>query len=926
MARASASSAAGVTALGMVTVDPDHEGYTPADPQVRPTIVVIGEGYAPGDSLFAEDWAFVRDELYAVDPFGMFEIEPGRLAQYRCAFEERNPVGVGFAGGELQVEPQNVRSALEQIRDETLAMEEELGSLLEMVLQAPNQGFAMSLTPVLVVVLVKAPGSGSSGDTEHRLLDDCPYFVATHAVPGAGAVMAKALGRAFGLADEGTNPERLAVTDQRFGHPNAAYLIDAEATAEGTGHEDYPWRELLPLAVSQVGAATPGLHRGALGQATNMYRFAPHCLMRMPIGVAPGARDSADTVAFCAACRQCLEGLILTPLATPARARTIDRQATAYDDAQFTERVDLPRTDGQVRTTTSQGQESWWQYTVDAGAPGLALSNVHAQVPGMHGGTTERQPVFASIEFRELRATLKDRGELPIDLGAALTSTLERGTVAVGDPLMQEGVRYTAVVPVGASTSAPALVEIELAVTFRWPNNDSDPPGAITALKIFPQIAFRQVGKEAVPDAPGDFPGVVERFHGEVCLDSDITTPQGVTDHMKMLMEETYGTVPPGNRNYVSFFTETPNQFLWHTDLVSQLAWRPEYQSTAWMSIFDYATLDFTAPKEVLAVPGPRDSRWNPPRRKDRYDWPGAPPNARAARAIWKEPRQGDQDNVHVHGSMGTVYHHASGQDTGRPRIMAPGCGHSCLHLHWRWGITPYHASATAPAGWWGDMLVDQIVAWILDAIALTGAEDPDAAELTNELLLAFLRAAGLNYPMRATIMGWSADPGERSRGQVKAGAPMIPPNQTLVVGIRDPAGGSSLPTDRKLVVYAVDVDTVEEYDAHWKHVTFEHGASLATAYHPSTTGILFHFIMFAETGELAYLPAGFLRALAAVFSFPAPDLAEIFAAVQPYDIQRVMTQVYDVIRFIDREQVPMTEALVPGATVTHGGKTMESL
>ena len=117
---------------------------------------------------------------------------------------------------------------------------------------------------------------------------------------------------------------------------------------------------------------------------------------------------------------------------------------------------------------------------------------------------------------------------------------------------------------------------------------------------------------------------------------------------------------------------------------------------------------------------------------------------------VHKEDRQGAYDNVHLAPAM-TYRVNAGATTHERTAYMAPICHHDCLHIHWRWG------------------------AW----------QDQDH------------------------VMGWQG-----GRPHRKAGAPLIPENQTLHVGV-----------DGHVMEYEPSVENVSQLD--WQ-VFMDHGAGIS--------------------------------------------------------------------------------------------------
>jgi len=203
--------------------------------------------------------------------------------------------------------------------------------------------------------------------------------------------------------------------------------------------------------------------------------------------------------------------------------------------------------------------------------------------------------------------------------------------------------------------------------------------------------------------------------------------------------------------------------------------------------VFDYTKLNMQTEAEIDAVWGPSDAMFAATRSRS-YRWPQHPSSSVRYRGFFvtKLPRQGGYDNIHLHAKMP----HPDPQ--GNLQIHAPFCGHSCVHMHWRWS----NVSAGGALG-----------------------------------------GRGWQYK------GWSTGSGAKAY-QVQ-GAPLIPPNQKLRVALCSPArtrasdttilGGSHLSLDvlRKLIWYHADVIHTQDnpINANSQQVILEHGLGWAFRY-----------------------------------------------------------------------------------------------
>lgn len=568
---------------------------------------------------------------------------------------------------------------------------------------------------------------------------------------------------------------------------------------------------------------------------------------------------------------------------------------------------------------------------------------------------------FLDLEI-EVATPAGTRQRMPVDLTRAVEVYAELGwapTVATPPGEFQEGVYFRAVVPCspgtgGSGPESSVLIQVELACAFRGPAADFDPPRAVEAAPFFPQFGVR-----AVPDVasykldPNAYRGTLTTFFGTVRLVADVDTPPEMRTHMLSELFEQDGTpataaeqasLPAGDTNYVGLFTDMWNlhmnvaipEFDWSQQqlapilaaflndpgkvpfatVLGQIAGvTPEAKrlvEALWIAFFEYveriyprrqpspgqpppAALD----KQFVGVSAADDVRLD----RFRKAWADLPwpelASGTLSRLISKERRQGGYDSVHLHGTMGTVGNIDAGDPLATPRVMAPGCGHSCFHAHWRWGNTTYFLSAcdlNHP-----DMGILQLVsaAALSDALVVAATQlRPDLEDVGSNVAdwLWQLGPDMLKPPPVEKYLGWSSD-GPNSRSRQHPGAPLIPPNQHLDIVIgRRPAGvGAALASGAldaavKTVELRTTVYCAEQYSPEWRHCTTEFPVGVAVRYTESTALELFRMWCFMYFGDHRYLPQWLVDL---VVDMRTPTTA--------YSPSRVFTDAYDVIPFLNQ-------------------------
>jgi len=343
------------------------------------------------------------------------------------------------------------------------------------------------------------------------------------------------------------------------------------------------------------------------------------------------------------------------------------------------------------------------------------------------------------------------------------------GNLDVGDPLYQYGLKLTLV-----HEFNDIKVKVCLSVAFRGATNDFDPGNVPVHLNLYPQIGYTW-------ERTTTGTRFVRQFRGSVRITVNNETPATTRVPAEGDMGEIMA-MPAVHENIANCFAdsnvskETGNTRcaimihgktadLWNPPLIlggpshrdKELINDPK--PFGWGIVFDYLLMNAKQEVEYPAVYGPNDGAfYADPLRTRLYKWPASGAGFVPDYKVGKVSRQGFYDNIHLHGRMGMP------DINGNEQIHAPFCGHSCVHLHWRWSGT---AGGTAPEG------------------------------------------------RRWQYKGWSA------KGKIEAyqtdGSPLVPPNQKVTVALCRPkhtraddthivAGSAALDPLEKLIWYCADV------------------------------------------------------------------------------------------------------------------------
>ncbi len=418
----------------------------------------------------------------------------------------------------------------------------------------------------------------------------------------------------------------------------------------------------------------------------------------------------------------------------------------------------------------------YWEFdwAVDTES-GLSLSNIKVRDTQSEGST---ELVFESLKFADLEITFTDGSRVPFDIEAALNNTwpgldgpgsslltAENGYWPTNPPdeMYQRGIRLRLVTNVlaGIEEEHWCDVTLDMTVVFRGAANDFDPGGVPVAMVMWPQLSWKWDNTGASK--------TVKEFRGSVVL---------------VMQNTMFGT---NHGNLSSLFTDSNTSMLstWRATQLDlrALGGRLLNQPFGWGMVFDYATPAIKTEREVTGVYGPNDGAKFTSSRSRWYS-DHTPALKLPFIEVDKKPRQGDYDNIHTHAKMTKII-------CENEQVHAPFCGHSCVHLHWRWS----NASSEG---------------------ALNGR--------------------GWQYK------GWSSETTRsKSRAFDAIDAPLIPPNQRLKFAILapgsvrysrsnivKPSSPKLLPADRKKYWYTVDII---DPPANQNQVIFEHGIGWAYRY-----------------------------------------------------------------------------------------------
>jgi hypothetical protein len=301
-------------------------------------------------------------------------------------------------------------------------------------------------------------------------------------------------------------------------------------------------------------------------------------------------------------------------------------------------------------------------------------------------GNNNEEPVINLLEFLELRVEFTDNSKkVNFNLVKAFQNPkssfieTENGTLRIKssynpfetpDSLFQRGLLLTLVEDFGGKCE----VIVELSIVFRGSFADFDPGDVPVAMKLYPHASYKwNVINEG---------GIsVRSFH---CLIK--STVANYMSHDMTNMPA--GASMPPMENVAGFYADSNTSMdddrqrsneNWFSSYGARLINKP----LGWAMVFDYIK-KVTKESEIIAVYGPEDLDFLT-ERKGEYTWDNDF-ILKNKISLAKAPRQGMYDNIHVHAKM-PDYKDDTGASPwwGVNQIHAPFCGHSCIHMHWRW-------------------------------------------------------------------------------------------------------------------------------------------------------------------------------------------------------------------------------------------------
>jgi hypothetical protein len=318
-----------------------------------------------------------------------------------------------------------------------------------------------------------------------------------------------------------------------------------------------------------------------------------------------------------------------------------------------------------------------WQLSHESG---IKITDVSCETAA---GVTE--PVAKQIDFTDFKVAFDDTPQGSLEdfniaeaFGHRESKFLfcrqgERYYVKPADTRFQYGLRLQLVHEFGGKCK----VTLRIAVVFRGAGNDFDPGGIPEALPIYPQISYEwnKIGSSArrVRQFRGSVRVIVNNkmtgsMHGMPAPNSNVanlfadSNTAGWGDHRSNVMGE-------GSTADTSGF---PATWVVH-------AGRTVNKPFGWGMVFDYNRLDLNEEQEYRGVYGPDETIPYSSSRSRRYLWPQSGAVKVGDFRVVKFPRQGAYDNIHLHARM------PHPDLRGNEQYHAPFCGHSCVHVHWRW-------------------------------------------------------------------------------------------------------------------------------------------------------------------------------------------------------------------------------------------------
>jgi hypothetical protein len=389
----------------------------------------------------------------------------------------------------------------------------------------------------------------------------------------------------------------------------------------------------------------------------------------------------------------------------------------------------------------------WWLDPI----AGLSMQNVQfTELIGWNPGAVH--VLAQSLQWRNLRLIF-DGSPLSVDLTGACTGvalidrvgTRSSDNKQFGFALTAQSIVVNVADPRPLAANVSYAVIVQHAYLFGMPAADQEPTHTVRAIKIYPTLTVSLIPYGTLPAsmAPPDIAADMKMVHApKVTRDFDPT----VNHEGQRLPTASYK--PTANND--------PKDIIWKPGgVVSYLGCdtndesRPlpggKYVPTApeWDRVFDYIIPGIRNEMIIDAVVYPRGARGKRPR----FTIPWSPAmfvGSSIDMTCYREPGQGEYDNIHITPYLGfddptTDDPTAATAATNYPWIEAPLAADEAIHLHWRWG-------SAVPAG--------------AQNVGVSPAE----------------------------FMGWQDLPAASNspppRPNQIAGAPLIPPNQSLRIKV----------------------------------------------------------------------------------------------------------------------------------------------
>lgn len=341
----------------------------------------------------------------------------------------------------------------------------------------------------------------------------------------------------------------------------------------------------------------------------------------------------------------------------------------------------------------------YWEFDAELNTTsGITLRNVVVR-DSQSAGSTEN--VFDFIDFTDFKIFFDDGTDADFDLQSAFSNPASRFekrengsrfTVTPNDPLFQRGLKLTLVDTVMQGGLPVCDMRVVISVVFRGANNDFDPGGVPVAMICWPQIGYTWNQTTQITPL---LPKRVIKLRGSV------------RHQVNNRMHHGHGGHPALMSNVANFFTDS-NTSMRGNQRGNILTGRTIRNTGSvigsslgfggpigWGLVFDYVKLDITREEQIVAV---WDSQLRPTGTTHNYIWPAPSmlPNTTFSSAnieLGKADRQAHYDNIHLHARMNNL------DSCQNVQIHAPFCGHSCVHMHWRWSSISSNG-ASGGRGW----------------------------------------------------------------------------------------------------------------------------------------------------------------------------------------------------------------------------------